>query len=78
MTCFLRSVHSLEIKDGSSDPPEYQLSIKAKLNTEKSKLTWKRVIQYLTNISYPPHHQTVTKPSKEYPLKEIYFNFFLC
>lgn len=36
---FLRSVHSLETKDRSSDPPGYQLSIRAKLNTEKSELT---------------------------------------
>lgn len=36
---FLRSAHSLEIKDKSSDHSGFQLSIKAKLNTEKSELT---------------------------------------
>lgn len=76
---FLRSVLSSEIKDGSSDHPVYQLSIKAKLNTGKSKLTdEKRHTEYLTNIGYIPHHQTFTKISKEYPLEEMYFDSFSC
>ena len=64
--------------DGSSDPLMYWLSIKAKLNGQKSKLPGQKChTEYLTNVSDPPHHQIFTKISKGYPLEEKCFNSFL-